>query len=205
MDNKQRELIILYLLCGIELKDDRLFYEKGSNIPFTGYKVAYGRKLFGLVKTSTKRAEMSFKNGKHHGPMKLWHQNGNKWLEIEYYEGKPHGLRRRWHENGDLEEEALFEYGKMIEYKYIPNNQVLHLFLDLYNKRLNQMGIGSVLDKKDKKSIESFLVHEYDIFKERLKNATESDNVYQEMFFRKVVYMIENYKTKIIEYVNNNV
>lgn len=200
MDNKQLELIIMYQLCGVE-PNGELFYEKGSTIPATGNKIAYDRTFFGMVKTKTKRAEMSFKNGKQHGPMKLWFKNGNKWLDMEYFEGKPHGLRKLWYENGEIEEEALFEYGELVKQKNTPNIQILQMFVKLYEKRLQELGVGSLTNKKDKKSIESFLLHEYDSTKEKLTYATGNEK----MLYNKFLGMIDGHKNDIIDFINQNV
>ena len=199
MDNKQLELIMMYQLCGVEPKGD-LFYEKGSTIPLTGNKIAYGRTLFGLMRTKIKRAEMSFKNGQQHGPMKLWYKDGSKWLDMEYHEGKPHGWRKLWYENGEIEEESLFEFGELVKQKNTPNIQILQMFVKLYKKRLQELG-GGFTNKKDKKSIESFLLHEYDNAKEKLTYATGNEK----MFYNKFIGMIDSHKDDIIDFIIQNV
>jgi len=201
MDDKQLELIIMYQLCGVELKDNGLFYEKGSTTPFTGNKIAYDRKLFGMIKSKIKRAEISFQNGKQHGPMMLWHKNGEKWLEMEYYKGKPHSWRKRWFENGQIEEESLFNHGEIIEQKYTPNIQILGLFVKLYNKRIYELGGISLSNKKDKKSIESFLLHEYDNCNEKMKYGTGKEK----KFYKEFNGWIDSSKNEIIEYIIENI
>ncbi|ODS30892.1 MAG: hypothetical protein SCARUB_03989 [Candidatus Scalindua rubra] len=61
------------------------------------------------------------------------------------------------------------------------------MFVKLYNKRLQETGAGNLSNKKDRKSIESFLLHEYDSAKEKLTYATGN----KEMFYNKFIGMID--------------
>ncbi len=200
MDNKQVELVSMYILCGVKPKEDGLFYEKGSTMPFTGNKIAYGKTLFGLIKSKIKRAEMTFENGKQHGPMKLWYKDGNKWLDMGYHKGEPHGWRRLWYENGEVEEESLFEYGVLVEQKNRPNIQILNMFMESYKISLESLGVD-ITNKKDKKSIESYLFTEKLIVEEKLRNATGNEKTN----LNKLINMIDLNKDDIIDFINQNV
>jgi antitoxin component YwqK of YwqJK toxin-antitoxin module len=47
-----------------------------------------------------------------HGPMTVWHENGQKWGEENYKDGKLHGRRTDWYENGQKEAEVNYKDGK---------------------------------------------------------------------------------------------
>jgi antitoxin component YwqK of YwqJK toxin-antitoxin module len=48
-----------------------------------------------------------------HGPMTVWHENGQKWGEENYKDGKLHGRRTDWYENGQKEAEVNYKDGKV--------------------------------------------------------------------------------------------
>ena len=64
---------------------NQLYYLPNQEVPFTGKAVDYWPD--GHMKT-----EISYKEGKRHGPKTHWYENGQKLSEINYMNGKHDGL-----------------------------------------------------------------------------------------------------------------
>ena len=79
------------------LKRDGLYYKKFTNVPFTG-------------KTSG-RTQITFKNGKQHGPFVRYHENGQLSSKGTFKEGKRDGPFVWYHDNGQLLEKATYKNG----------------------------------------------------------------------------------------------
>jgi len=58
--------------------------------------------------------EYNYKDGKKHGPRRIWSKNGQLEIEYNYKEGKRHGLWRVWFENGQLEIETNYKDNRII-------------------------------------------------------------------------------------------
>ena len=65
--------------------------------------------------------------GSPHGPLTLWHQNGQKWVEMTYVNGWPHGTIRVWHENGTKAFEiGCIEGGRQGPFESVhPNGKIM--------------------------------------------------------------------------------
>jgi antitoxin component YwqK of YwqJK toxin-antitoxin module len=70
------------------VRREGIFYQKFTNIPFTG-KV-------------TGKDQGSFKNGKREGYWISYHENGQLWYEGKYKSGKQEGASVGYHDNGEL-------------------------------------------------------------------------------------------------------
>jgi len=46
--------------------------------------------------------EATYKDGKHDGLIRMWHENGQLKMEAPYKDGKEDGPVRFWDENGEL-------------------------------------------------------------------------------------------------------
>ena len=89
-------------------RDDKR-YEVNSEIPFTGISVkkSLGRKLW----------EIEIVNGKWHGKVLMWWENGQKKAEYTSKNGKRHGPYREWRENGAKKEESVYRDGFVVSGK----------------------------------------------------------------------------------------
>ena len=76
-----------------------LYYEKFTNVPFTG-KV-------------TGREQGSFKNGKRDGAWVGYHKNGQLWYENNYKNGKSEGTWTDYHTNGQLWSKGNYKNGRL--------------------------------------------------------------------------------------------
>jgi antitoxin component YwqK of YwqJK toxin-antitoxin module len=54
-------------------------------------------------------------DGKKHGLMTEWYENGQKRTEGNTKDGKLHGLWTEWDEEGNVTEQAKFENGEKVE------------------------------------------------------------------------------------------
>lgn len=61
------------------------------------------------------KLEAHYKDGKLHGLLRRWHQNGQIQAHEEYESGKWEGRRAQWHENGQVEMDWLYHAGKLRE------------------------------------------------------------------------------------------
>jgi len=65
----------------------------------------FGKKKNGLetehYPNGQKKSEINYAKGAEHGPIKMWHENGNVALEGEFYFGQQYGVITSWHENGN--------------------------------------------------------------------------------------------------------
>ena len=52
------------------------------------------------------------KNGKAHGLMTLWHENGQMSRQAIFKEGIAQGLTQNWYENGQKKSEVIYDKGK---------------------------------------------------------------------------------------------
>ena len=82
------------------VKRNGLFYKKFTNVPFTG-------------KTSG-RIQGTIKDGKLHGLVELYYENGQLEQKTNYKDGEWHGLVEKYHENGQLKEKWNYKDGKFI-------------------------------------------------------------------------------------------
>ena len=63
-----------------------------------------------------------------HGPVTLWHENGQKQLEGNFKYGKPDGLETEWYENGQKKGEGTIRDGKLVSAKvWKPNGEKFSL------------------------------------------------------------------------------
>jgi antitoxin component YwqK of YwqJK toxin-antitoxin module len=56
--------------------------------------------------------------GKHHGPWKEYHTNGQFWYKGEYVHGKPHGPWKEYRSDGRVWYKTTFDMGKRIGYYF---------------------------------------------------------------------------------------
>ena len=76
--------------------------------PFTG-------KSFGFYhKSSQKRVEGNWKDGKKQGLWTHWHINGQKAEEQNFKDGIWHGPLKRWHDNGQIKMDENFKDGAIV-------------------------------------------------------------------------------------------
>ena len=54
---------------------------------------------------------LSFREGKRHGPHRMWYEDGTPMYELFYKDGSPAIHARFWHQNGQLKTETLFQNG----------------------------------------------------------------------------------------------
>lgn len=203
MSDYGSELLDFVEFFGLDVKDDGLLYEPGTETPISGKKVVRNKvsKFFGLIKKNNMMAEFSFKNGKLHGVTKVWHKNGKKWMENEYFKGKPHGWHKKWRKNGELEEEIFFKMGNVEEMVVPPDSEFLNDLVVLYNYENNRLGINKVVIT-DKEVIEAFVLNYRNLIIERKKRASTEE---EKMGLRSIIITLDNYKKDIIEYICNNV
>ena len=72
--------------------------------------------------------EISFKNGKQNGLVKIYDEDGNIQANGSYKEGVFHGLFRGYYKNGKLKKEENFIEGKKMGYVNISMNvEILEL------------------------------------------------------------------------------
>jgi antitoxin component YwqK of YwqJK toxin-antitoxin module len=64
-----------------------------------------------------KQTEGTYKDGKPHGKITIWHRNGKKGGEGTYKDGKPHGKINKWHFSGKKWKEETYNDGKEISRK----------------------------------------------------------------------------------------
>lgn len=76
--------------------------------PFTGVGVE-------TWEDGSVRCEISFLEGKEHGPARDFHRNGNLAGETVYVSGKRHGLEREWSADGRLVAESVHESGILMK------------------------------------------------------------------------------------------
>ena len=93
VDTKDQNLSIKNLV-----ERDGLFYEKSSEIPFTG--------MVSGLETG------NFVNGLKEGEWVEYHQNGNVSRVANYINGKTEGYYVKWHENGQLKFDGYHKNGK---------------------------------------------------------------------------------------------
>ena len=95
------------------LERDGLIYHLGGSKP---------KPLSGWTKAMWDSGQVSrllrVKDGARHGPLTMWHENGQKKAEGTYKDGKPDGLWTRWHENGQKKVEATYKDGERISEKW---------------------------------------------------------------------------------------
>jgi len=58
------------------------------------------------------RSICNFKNGKYHGRVQSWNNNGMPIIDAEYEDGRYNGLRTWWYESGALWEKCNFVKGR---------------------------------------------------------------------------------------------
>ena len=80
------------------LKRDGLFYKNFTKVPFTG-------------KTSG-REQITFKDGKQHGPYVWYHDNEQLSRKGTYKDGEMDGLFVAYHDNGRLSRKGTYKDGK---------------------------------------------------------------------------------------------
>ena len=77
---------------------DGLYYEKFTDIPFTG--------------EVTGEEQGSFKNGKKEGAWVAYHRNGKLLRKSNYKDGKAEGVYVSYHDNGQLYDKGHLKNGK---------------------------------------------------------------------------------------------
>jgi len=197
------ELAMMYVICNLENKDGK-FYDKETDSLANGKKIGYQKKLFGLVTTKQVRAEMSFKEGVHDGPMNLWYRNGNKWFEFNYSNGKEHGICKRWFENGTLEEEREFDNGEILKQKLAVDQRVLDTFLNLYKTQIQANPIifdNEKVDLSDEITIITF----FEILKKIAKTQIEISDANAKRQWTQLIDYMENDEKEIINYLSKNI
>jgi antitoxin component YwqK of YwqJK toxin-antitoxin module len=102
------------------VKRDGLHFKKFSEVPFTG-------------KTTGKK-QVTFKNGKEHGPWVYYHDNGQLWKKGNYKNGEKEGLGVFHHQNGHLGSKGNYKNGK----KHGP--WVVYHFNGQLSSKVNWMG-----------------------------------------------------------------
>ena len=118
--SKTHSTLLLLLFFGFSLtvqaqKNKTFFYEldvikgllfKPNTIdPFTGTAVDE-------FPNGKKKMSVPIKNGKIHGSVKEWAQNGKKIHEADYENGLQTGVERQWYANGNKKLEIPYAYGK---------------------------------------------------------------------------------------------
>ena len=88
-----------------------LIYQTNESEPFSGWTKA-------MWDSGQVSRLLRFKDGARHGPLTMWHENGQKKAEGTYKDGKPDGLWTRWHENGQKKVEATYKDGERISEKW---------------------------------------------------------------------------------------
>ena len=86
---------------------NQLYYLPNQVVPFTGKAFAYwpDEKIM---------TEISYKDGKRHGPKTHWYENGQKLSEINYKNGKHDGPLSSWYENGQWRRRGSNMDGRMV-------------------------------------------------------------------------------------------
>ena len=105
---------------GIPMWDIRYLKEKVSlsDVPLERYWASDSSLQHGPMtlwhENGQKRAEENYKDGKLDGPYTSLHENGQKRWEENYKDGKEDGLFNSWYENGQKQAEANFKNGKLV-------------------------------------------------------------------------------------------
>ena len=78
-----------------------LWYEKDSELPFTGVVVEYWP-------NGQQRGESKIRDGKVQGKVTSWFENGQKKATAVFEDGKLNGKWTEWYENGQKKQERTF-------------------------------------------------------------------------------------------------
>lgn len=78
-----------------------LWYEKDSELPFTGVVVEYWS-------NGQQRGESKIRDGKVQGKVTSWFENGQKKATAVFEDGKLNGKWTEWYENGQKKQERTF-------------------------------------------------------------------------------------------------
>ena len=90
---------------GEEGEGEMLLYILDTDTPYTGWM----KSIFGNGKL---RQLAQFKNGKSHGPIVLWHENGVRAGSGHFEDGIQEGVWMTWNDGGEKEQEGSYEDGK---------------------------------------------------------------------------------------------
>ena len=80
---------------------DGLFYEKFTDVPFTGNV------------TGARQGKIS--KGKREGEWLFYYESGQLERKVNYKDGKPEGEQLSYHGNGKLKKTEIYKDGKLIE------------------------------------------------------------------------------------------
>ena len=109
----------------IKLNQDGLYYEKFTDVPFTGNvtgerqgKISKGKKegewLFYYESGQLER-KVNYKDGKREGERLNYWDNGQLRSKSNYKDGKKEGERLIYHKNGELIKKSIYKNGKLIQ------------------------------------------------------------------------------------------
>ena len=82
------------------VKRDGLYYRKFTDVPFTG--------------KTTGQVQISYKDGKIHGPYVVYYDNGQLSSKAPYKDGKQHGPWLWYDKSGKLRSKENYKNGKEI-------------------------------------------------------------------------------------------
>ena len=95
------------------VKWEEVYYYDTESQPFTG-------RAYSTFEDGTPRYDANIINGKPHGMVTIYHENGNKLFCAKYNNGIQQGLEENWHKNGELQFAIHYEkgvrHGKMTSY-----------------------------------------------------------------------------------------
>lgn len=72
-----------------------------------------------------------------HGPVRMWHRNGQLWIDGSRVDGKRHGLEKSWFDNGQLHYERSYVGGELhgMTTEWRDTGQKLHATAYIHDKR----------------------------------------------------------------------
>lgn len=97
------------MVSEVDLQDrNGIYYEKDQEPPFSGKSLDWWN-----IEKKKKSSEVNFKDGKYHGLMTLWHENGQKKAIANYRDEKYHGTTTNWYKSGQKKSEANYKDGNV--------------------------------------------------------------------------------------------
>ena len=104
---------------------DGLFYERLTDVPFTGEvtgkeqgKISKGKRegeWLWYFENGQLKYKSNFKDGKQEGEFLYYYENGQLWIKNNYKNGKLEGERLVYYENGQLEKTEIYKDAKLIK------------------------------------------------------------------------------------------
>lgn len=93
--------------ASLEFRDNRFFLD---GVPFTG-------RAFQDHANGQRQGEMDFVEGRLHGVVREWYEDGTQSTETHFANGERHGANTYWNEDGSILKEQVWEDGTLVSEK----------------------------------------------------------------------------------------